>query len=71
MEMNEEDPDILSNLVQVEMSLDDIRRIIRCFKAVEYLMKIDGESYLDEDDYLIESRLEGIYKILSDVRYGS
>ena len=71
MEMSEEDPDILSNLVQVEMSLDDIRRIIRCFKAVEYLMKIDGESYLDEDDYLIESRLEGIYKILSDVRYGS
>ena len=63
--------DISINRIQVDMTLEDIRRILRCFKAVEYLMNIDGKSYLDEDDYIIATRLEGIYKILSDVRYGS
>lgn len=63
--------DISLTRVQVDMTLEDIRRILRCFKAVEYMMNIDGESYLDEDDYIIVTRLEGIHKILSDVRYGS
>lgn len=63
--------DISLTRVQVDMTLEDIRRILRCFKAVEYMMNIDGESYLDEDDYIIVTRLEEIHKILSDVRYGS
>ncbi len=71
MDIFEDNLNLSINRVQVDMTLEDIRRILRCFKTVEYLMNIDCESYLDEDDYIIVTRLEGIYKILSDVRFGS
>ncbi len=59
------------NRVQVEMSRDDIVRILRCFKAAEKMMNAGGGGFLDEEDYLIARRLENLYTILSEVRIGS
>jgi hypothetical protein len=59
------------NRVQVEMSLDDIERILRCFKAVEHLVNGNGDGFLDEEDYIIAQRLASLYTILSEVRIGS
>jgi hypothetical protein len=71
MGMNEMQFDMNLNRVQVEMSRDDIVRILRCFKAAEHMMNAGGGGFLDEDDYLIAHRLENLYEILSEVRVGS
>lgn len=57
-------PDIertLRQRIDICVSLDDLRIIINCFRAIEYWSETDGESYLDKDGRTLKRRLEALY----------
>ena len=54
--------DILRNRRRLHLSLNDIRIIVGCFRAVAYQGEIDGEDYLDADGLELKERLEAIYR---------
>ena len=45
----------------VDLSINDIRIIVSCFKAVAYQAQIDDEPYLDSDALELKCRLESFY----------
>jgi len=54
--------DILNNRKCLDLSINDIRIIVGCFRAVAYQEEIDGEQYLDTDALALKGRLESIYR---------
>ena len=61
--------DLLDARVKLNMSINDLRNVINCFKALEYQGRIDHEAYLDADALSLKHRLESTYKT-SLVRLG-
>lgn len=53
---------ILREPIQLDISLNDLRMMVNCMKAVEYQMSIDDETYLDDDAKALKKRLEGTYE---------
>ncbi len=53
---------ILREPIQLDISLNDLRMMVNCMKAVEYQMSIDDETYLDDDARALKKRLEGTYE---------
>lgn len=53
--------ELLDTRVQLDLSLDDLRMILGCFRSVEYQMQVDDEPYLDEDGLTLKNRLERKY----------
>ena len=53
---------ILREPIQLDLSLNDLRMMVNCMKAVEYQMSIDDETYLDDDARALKKRLEGTYE---------
>jgi hypothetical protein len=51
----------LRQRIDICVSLDDLRIIINCFRAIEYWSETDGESYLDKDGRALKKRLEALY----------
>lgn len=47
---------------RVDLSLNDLRILVGCFKALEYQSKIDGEQYLDVDALALQKKLELLYE---------
>jgi hypothetical protein len=45
----------------VDLSLNDIRIIVGCFRAVAYREEVDNEEYLDADSLELKQRLEILY----------
>jgi hypothetical protein len=43
------------------MTINDLRIIVNCFRAVEYWGETDGESYLDAESRALKKRLEALY----------
>ena len=58
--------ELLDTRVQLDLSLDELRIILNCFRAVEYQMKIDDEPYLDADGFALKSRIENKYESAVD-----
>ena len=54
--------DLLDTRVKLNISMNDLRLVVNCFKALEYQAKVDNESYLDRDALSLKQRLEGTYK---------
>ncbi len=54
--------DLLDARVKLNMSINDLRLVVNCFRALEYQMKVDSESYLDTEALSLKQRLEGTYK---------
>jgi len=54
--------DLLDARVKLNISINDLRMVINCFKALEYQGKVDNESYLDNEALFLKQRLEGTYK---------
>jgi hypothetical protein len=58
------DPDkaleILKKRTCLELSLNEVRIIVGCLKAVAYLAEIDDEPYLDPDALALKARLESV-----------
>jgi hypothetical protein len=53
---------MLREPIQLDLSLNDLRMMVNCMKAVEYQMSIDDETYLDDDARALKKRLEGTYE---------
>ena len=53
---------MLREPIQLDLSLNDLRMVVNCMKAVEYQMSIDDETYLDDDTRALKKRLEGTYE---------
>ena len=58
----EEILDLLDTRCKLNLSLDDLRIILNCFRGIEYQMQIDNEPYLDGDGFTLKSRLEKNYR---------
>jgi hypothetical protein len=56
--------DILKKKTRLDLSLNDVRIILGCFRAVAYQAEVDGEQYLDPDALELKSRLETLYEKL-------
>jgi len=54
--------DLLDARVKLNMSINDLRLVVNCFRAMEYQMKVDDEAYLDTEALSLKQRLEGTYK---------
>ena len=54
--------DLLDARVKLNMSINDLRLVVNCFRAMEYQMKVDSEAYLDTEALSLKQRLEGTYK---------
>ncbi|KYK37213.1 MAG: hypothetical protein AYK18_18390 [Theionarchaea archaeon DG-70] len=57
--------DLVSECIELEITPDDIRRILRWFMAMQY------QGRLDWDDLLIAERLKSAYDLLVNMRIGS
>lgn len=53
---------MLREPIQLDLSLNDLRMVVNCMKAVEYQMSIDDETYLDDHARALKKRLEGTYE---------
>jgi hypothetical protein len=53
---------ILREPIDLDLSLNDLRMMVNCMKAVEYQMSIDDETYLDHDARILKKRLERTYE---------
>jgi hypothetical protein len=56
--------EILDDIFLIELTVDDLRRILKVFEFVKYQMELDGEMYLDCYDKELQNRLERKYCIL-------
>ena len=54
--------ELLETRIKLNLSLNDLRMIIGCLRAIEYQMKIDDEPYLDANGLELKSKLEAFYK---------
>ena len=54
--------DLLDARVKLNMSINDLRLVVNCFRAMEYQMKVYDEAYLDSEALSLKQRLEGTYK---------
>jgi len=54
--------DLLDARVKLNISLNDLRLVVNCFKALDYQGKVDNEYYLDGEALSLKQRLEGTYK---------
>jgi hypothetical protein len=54
--------DLLDTRVKLNISMNDLRLVVNCFKALEYQGKVDDEAYLDCEALSLKQRLEGTYK---------
>lgn len=52
---------LLHKRMRLDLSVNELRIMVGCLKAVEYLMKIDDEPYLDADALALKERLERKY----------
>ena len=56
--------EILKKKTRLDLSLNDLRIIVGCFKAVAYQAEIDNEPYLDPEALQLKSKLEALYNKL-------
>ena len=53
--------EVLKTQKSVELSLNDLRIIVGCFKALAWQSEQDGEDYLDPDAKALHVKLESLY----------
>jgi hypothetical protein len=54
--------DMLEKAVHLDLSLNDLRIIVGCMRAVAYQMDVDDEPYLDSDALALKEKLELQYR---------
>jgi hypothetical protein len=53
---------LLDGRVTMNLSLNDLRLVVGCFRALAYQMSLDDEPYLDADGLVLKQRLEESYR---------
>jgi hypothetical protein len=46
----------------VDLSLNDLRILVGCMRALAYQSELEGEQYLDVDAQALQKRLESLYE---------
>jgi len=54
--------DLLDSRVSISMSVNDLRILANCFRALEYQGRLDDEPYLDADGQALKGRVESTYQ---------
>ena len=58
---------ILRKRARLDLSVNEIRIILGCFRAVAYQAEIDDEPYLDQEAIELKTKLESLYlKLLQE-----
>jgi len=53
---------ILREPVRLDLSVNELRLMVGCFRAVAYFMRLDDEPYLDLDALELKKKLEQKYE---------
>ena len=61
MELSDKRLEILDKVIKLELTVDDLRRILMIFKFLKYRMEIDGENQFDLYDEVLMKWLEHQY----------
>ena len=61
--------DLLDTRVRLNISINDLRIVLNCFRALDYLGRSEDEPYLDREASSLKQRLESSYKV-SLARFG-
>ena len=61
MDSADERLEILDSIINMDITVDDLRRILMLFRSVKYQMEYDDESHLDINDEVLMSWLEHLY----------
>ena len=62
--------DVLKKRVKLDLSVNDLRIIVGCFRGVAFQMETDNEPYLDVDGVELKKRLELLYEKEVDKKGG-
>jgi hypothetical protein len=54
---------IMKEPVKLDLSLNELRIIVGCFRAVAYMAQRDDEPYLDPDGQELHAKLEELYRL--------
>jgi len=52
----------LGKPIGLDLSVNDLRILVGCLRALEYWSRADDEPYLDSDGLRLKQRLEGLYR---------
>jgi hypothetical protein len=52
----------LDRRVKLNLSVNELRILVGCLRAIEYQMKADDEPYLDHEGLALEARLSSLYE---------
>jgi hypothetical protein len=53
--------ELLHRYLKLDLSVNELRIVVGCFRAVSYLMKMDDVPYLDADALELHKKLEQKY----------
>ena len=53
--------EVLKKRARLDLSLNDVRIIVGCLRALAYQAEVDNEAYLDDDALELKVRLESLY----------
>lgn len=53
--------DLMDARLNVNVSLNDLRILVNCLRALDYQGRVEDEAYLDEDALSLKGRLEAAY----------
>jgi hypothetical protein len=54
--------DLLDKRIRLDLSVNDLRIVLNCLRALQYQMELDDEPYLDQDGLSLKKRLEIRYR---------
>ena len=52
----------LDRRVKLNLSVNELRILVGCLRAIEYQMKVDDEPYLDCDGLALKATLSALYE---------
>ena len=61
MDLPDQRLEILDKVIKLELTVDDLRRVLMTFRFVKYRMEIDGENQFDLYDEVLIKWLEHQY----------
>ncbi len=61
MDLADKRLEILDSIINMDITVDDLRRILMLFRSVKYRMEYDDENHLDLQDEVLMRWLEHLY----------
>jgi hypothetical protein len=58
----DKDLEALDRRVVVDLTVNELRILLGCLRAIEYQMIADDEPYLDPDGFALKVKLQGLYR---------